>query len=166
MRRHLQRYLIVVVGTFASLSAATAHYSHEPVLCAAHDCWSKAADKDSPSSVASLKSELLASSAQTQGPSPARDQRKSKDPPPSPSVPPVPKSPEAAVEWVNAYFNGIDQLTASFVQTSPDSRLEGRLAFKPPTYLEFAYAAPSTLELVSDGRSVAVRDKKLGTNDV
>jgi outer membrane lipoprotein-sorting protein len=79
----------------------------------------------------------------------------------------VPNSPAAALERVNAYFNGIDQLTAFFVQNSANGqRAEGRLSIKRPGQLHFAYSPPSSLEIVSDGRSVAVRDKKLGTNDV
>jgi len=79
----------------------------------------------------------------------------------------VPNSPAAALDRVNAYFNSIDQLTAYFVQTSTNGqRAEGTLAIKRPGQLHFAYAPPSSLEVVSDGRSVAVRDKRLGTNDV
>lgn len=100
--------------------------------------------------------------------------------PPRPSVTPVrapaaavqvsqsvPTSPAAALERVNGYFNSIDQLTASFVQTSTNGqRAEGTLSMRRPGQLHFAYEPPSSLEVVSDGRSVAVRDKKLGTNDV
>ena len=58
-------------------------------------------------------------------------------------------------------------MSAYFVQnTSNGQRAEGTLSVKRPGQLHFAYAPPSTLEVVSDGRSVAVRDKKLGTNDV
>jgi outer membrane lipoprotein-sorting protein len=79
----------------------------------------------------------------------------------------VPNSPAAALERVNAYFNGIDRLTAYFVQNSANGqRAEGTLSIKRPGQLHFAYSPPSSLEIVSDGRSVAVRDKKLGTNDV
>jgi outer membrane lipoprotein-sorting protein len=79
----------------------------------------------------------------------------------------IPSSPAAALDRVNAYFNSIDQLTAYFVQSSTNGpRAEGTLSIKRPGQLHFAYAPPSTLEVVSDGRSVAVRDKKLGTNDV
>jgi outer membrane lipoprotein-sorting protein len=79
----------------------------------------------------------------------------------------VPTSPAAAIDRVNGYFNTIEQLTASFVQTSAAGQaLSGTLALRRPGQLRFAYAPPSTLEVVSDGRSVAVRDKKLGTNDV
>jgi outer membrane lipoprotein-sorting protein len=79
----------------------------------------------------------------------------------------VPTTPDAALDRINAYFNSIDQLTASFVQTNSNGqRMDGSLALKRPGQLRFAYAPPSTLEIVSDGRSVAIRDKKLGTNDV
>lgn len=86
---------------------------------------------------------------------------------PTPAAPrAIPNSPEAAVERLNAYFNSIDVLTASFVQQSAGGRVEGTLYLKRPGQIHFAYAPPSSLEIVSDGRSVAVRDKKLGTNDV
>jgi len=89
-------------------------------------------------------------------------------PQPASATPPaIPTSPAAAVARVNGYFNTIDQLTASFVQTSAGGQsLQGTLTLKRPGQLRFAYAPPSTLEVVSDGRSVAVRDQKLGTNDV
>ncbi|WP_170151333.1 outer membrane lipoprotein carrier protein LolA [Microvirga subterranea] len=83
------------------------------------------------------------------------------------SAQPVPTSPAAALERVNGYFNSIDQMTASFVQTSANGqRAEGTLSMRRPGQLHFAYSPPSSLEIVSDGRSVAIRDKKLGTNDV
>jgi outer membrane lipoprotein-sorting protein len=88
-------------------------------------------------------------------------------PHPVPAQASVPTSPAAALERVNAYFNNIDQLTASFVQSNASGQaMEGALTLKRPGQLRFVYLPPSTLEVVSDGRSVAVRDKKLGTNDV
>jgi len=86
---------------------------------------------------------------------------------PTPTSPPGPKSPEEALDRVNAYFNSIDQLSASFVQKNPNGQqAEGTLSLRRPGQFHFAYAPPSTLEVVSDGRNVAIRDKKLGTNDV
>ena len=68
---------------------------------------------------------------------------------------------------MNAYFNSIDQLSAYFVQKNPNGQqAEGNLSMRRPGQFHFAYAPPSTLEVVSDGRNVAIRDKKLGTNDV
>jgi outer membrane lipoprotein-sorting protein len=85
----------------------------------------------------------------------------------TPKVPPLPASPEAALSQVNGYFNAIDQLTAYFVQKNPNGQqVDGTLAVRRPGILQFVYAPPSTLEIVSDGRNVAIRDKKLGTNDV
>jgi outer membrane lipoprotein-sorting protein len=87
--------------------------------------------------------------------------------PPTPTSPPNPTSPAAALDRVNAYFNAIDQLSAYFVQKNPNGQqVEGTLSVRRPGQLHFAYAPPSTLEIVSDGRNVAIRDKKLGTNDV
>ena len=112
-------------------------------------------------------------------PAPAREAPKAAEVPPAPTppptavaaraqaTPPIPASPAAALDQINSYFNGIDQLTAYFVQKNPNGQqVEGTLAVKRPGILRFAYAPPSALEIVSDGRSVAIRDKKLGTNDV
>ncbi|SCX93658.1 outer-membrane lipoprotein carrier protein LolA [Microvirga guangxiensis] len=85
----------------------------------------------------------------------------------TPVSPPNPSSPAAALERVNAYFNAMDTLSAYFVQKNPNGQqVEGTLSVRRPGQLHFAYAPPSTLEVVSDGRNVAIRDKKLGTNDV
>ncbi|WP_134497851.1 LolA family protein [Microvirga pakistanensis] len=85
----------------------------------------------------------------------------------TPVSPPNPTSPAAALERVNAYFNNMDQMSAYFVQKNPNGQqVEGTLSVRRPGQLHFAYAPPSTLEIVSDGRNVAIRDKKLGTNDV
>lgn len=79
----------------------------------------------------------------------------------------IPDTPAAALDRLNAHFNGIDQMTATFVQsTDGGQRMEGTMALKRPGQLHFAFAPPSSLEIVSDGRNVAIRDKKLGTNDV
>lgn len=85
----------------------------------------------------------------------------------APAPPSIPATPAAALDRINAYFNGMDQMTASFVQKNPNGQqAEGTLAVKRPGILHFAYGPPSTLEVVSDGRNVAIRDRRLGTNDV
>jgi outer membrane lipoprotein-sorting protein len=90
--------------------------------------------------------------------------------PPQPAAPAqtaVPTSREAAIARVNAYVNSIDTLTGRFVQYGGDGRrAEGTIYIQRPGRLRFAYNAPSTLEIVADGRSVAIRDSKLKTNDV
>jgi outer membrane lipoprotein-sorting protein len=67
----------------------------------------------------------------------------------------------------NAYFNGLSTLTGSFVQIGPDGRrIGGKLTLAKPGRLRFDYDAPSPLEVVADGTSVAVRDRKLATQDL
>ena len=79
----------------------------------------------------------------------------------------MPHTPAEAVDRVSAYLNDIDTLTARFLQTGADGRqVGGTLYVQRPGRLRFAYDPPSTLEIVADGRSVAIRDAKLRTNDV
>ncbi|MBQ0824212.1 outer-membrane lipoprotein carrier protein LolA [Microvirga sp. HBU67558] len=86
---------------------------------------------------------------------------------PTPTSPPGPRTPEEGLDRVNAYFNSLDVMSAYFVQKNPNGQqAEGTLSMRRPGQVHFAYAPPSTLEVISDGRNVAIRDKKLGTNDV
>lgn len=80
---------------------------------------------------------------------------------------PIPATPAAALARVNTFLNSYDSIQADFVQFNPSGqKAEGSLYVKRPGQMRFKYDPPSTLEVVADGRSVAVRDKKLGTNDV
>jgi len=78
-----------------------------------------------------------------------------------------PADPATVLAQANAYFNGISTLTGSFMQIGPDGRrIGGKLTLAKPGRLRFDYDAPSPLEVVADGTSVAVRDKKLATQDL
>lgn len=124
----------------------------------------KAAEMPAPAKVAEPPKPARATPAQA---APAVTSVAAPSSPPTPASPPNPTSPAAALDRVNAYFNGIDQMSAYFVQKNPNGQqVEGTLSVRRPGQLHFAYAPPSTLEIVSDGRNVAIRDKKLGTNDV
>jgi outer membrane lipoprotein-sorting protein len=83
---------------------------------------------------------------------------------------PAPESAMSAAEAVakaNAYFNDARVMSADFVQIGPDgTRSEGQLYVARPGHMLFKYAPPQNLEIVADGRSVAVRDLKLGTQDL
>jgi len=73
----------------------------------------------------------------------------------------------AAVQRVNAYFNSITTLVGNFVQVGPDrQRLEGEFYMQKPGKVRFDYNPPSPVELISDGSSVVVRDRKLATQDL
>jgi outer membrane lipoprotein-sorting protein len=72
-----------------------------------------------------------------------------------------------AVRRANAYFESMQVLTADFVQIGTDGhRAEGKLYLKRPGRMRFQFAPPDRLEIVADGRSVAVRDQKMDTQDL
>ena len=91
---------------------------------------------------------------------------------PSPAPAPAPASvepPDAAtvLAQANAYFNGMSTLTGAFIQIAADGRrIGGKLTIAKPGRLRFDYDPPSPLEVVADGTSVAVRDRKLATQDL
>jgi outer membrane lipoprotein-sorting protein len=74
---------------------------------------------------------------------------------------------EEAVAKANAYLDRARVMTADFVQIGPDgTRSEGQLYVERPGRMLFRFAPPARLEIVADGRSVAVRDQKLETQDL
>jgi outer membrane lipoprotein-sorting protein len=71
------------------------------------------------------------------------------------------------VERANAFFNSLGTLVADFIQIGGDGRrLGGTLYLQRPGKVRFEYDPPSTLEVIADGSSVAVRDTKLATQDL
>jgi outer membrane lipoprotein-sorting protein len=86
---------------------------------------------------------------------------------PAPGKPFVPMDPLAAIQKANAYFNAATNMTGDFVQIGPDGkRSEGKIFVQRPGKLRFEYAPPATLEIVADGLSVAVHDRKTATKDI
>jgi outer membrane lipoprotein-sorting protein len=76
-------------------------------------------------------------------------------------------TPEEAISRADAYLDSARMMTADFVQIGPDGqRSEGQLYVDRPGKMLFHYNAPARLEIVADGRSVAVRDQKLDTQDL
>jgi outer membrane lipoprotein-sorting protein len=73
----------------------------------------------------------------------------------------------AIVERVNNYLSSVQILTGNFVQIGPDgSRTQGDFYISKPGRVRFEYNDPSPLELIADGSSVVVRDRRLATQDV
>lgn len=67
-----------------------------------------------------------------------------------------------AIKRANAFFNASPVLTADFVQLGADGkRSEGKLYVQRAGRVRFEYADPATMEVVSDGLRVVVRDRKL-----
>jgi outer membrane lipoprotein-sorting protein len=82
------------------------------------------------------------------------------------TAPPAPIPAAEAVERANAWLNATRVMTADFVQIGPDGRRsEGQLSLVRPGRMRFEYTQPPRFEIVADGRSVAIIDRKLDTQD-
>ena len=80
---------------------------------------------------------------------------------------PAPPDTDALIAKANAYFNDDATMIAKFTQIGGDGRrTDGQLLIDKPGRMRFAYASPATLEVVADGTSVAVIDRKLHTQDL
>jgi outer membrane lipoprotein-sorting protein len=107
---------------------------------------------------------------------PAKTPSPSAEPPVTGSTPSAPASSaqpvkplgdKEVIERANAYFNAITSLMGDFVQIGGEGRrLTGKLYLQRPGKIRFEYDAPATLEVIADGSSVAVRDRKLATQDL
>lgn len=68
---------------------------------------------------------------------------------------------------VSSYLSSLQTLVGNFVQVGPDgSRTKGDFYIQKPGKVRFEYEAPSPIDIVADGSSVAVRDRKLATQDI
>lgn len=80
---------------------------------------------------------------------------------------PAPVDAATAIARANAFFNKTTTLIADFVQIGPHGRRsQGKLYVQKPGRLRFEYAPPATLEIIADGKSVAIRDRKLDTQNL
>jgi outer membrane lipoprotein-sorting protein len=96
--------------------------------------------------------------------SPAQDQSKGADPskpaPADAAAPFVPIDPAVAIQKANAYFNSATSMVGDFVQISGDRRSEGKIYVQKPGKLRFEYADPASLDIIADGSTVAIIDRK------
>ncbi len=78
----------------------------------------------------------------------------------------APLSATEAVARANAWLDAARVMTADFVQIGPNGRRsEGQLSLVRPGHMRFEYTDPPRFEIVADGRSVAIIDRKLNTQD-
>jgi outer membrane lipoprotein-sorting protein len=71
------------------------------------------------------------------------------------------------IERVNNYLSSMQVLSGKFVQVGPDGRrTQGMFYISKPGKVRFEYDDPSPIELIADGTSVVVRDRRLATQDV
>jgi outer membrane lipoprotein-sorting protein len=73
----------------------------------------------------------------------------------------------ALVDKVSAYLSSVRVLSGAFNQVGADGRqTRGQFYILKPGKVRFEYDAPSPIEIIADGSSVVVRDRKLATQDV
>ena len=73
---------------------------------------------------------------------------------------------KAQAAKVSAYLSSLQTLVGNFVQVGPDgSKTKGEFYIQKPGKVRFEYDA-SPIEIIADGSALAVRDRKLATQDV
>jgi len=71
------------------------------------------------------------------------------------------------LDRVSHYLSGIQTLVGNFVQIAPDgTRTDGTFYLQKPGKVRFDYNAPSPIDVIADGSSVAVRNRDLNTQDL
>jgi outer membrane lipoprotein-sorting protein len=71
------------------------------------------------------------------------------------------------LDRISMYLSSIQTMEGHFVQIGPDGgRTEGNFYIQKPGRVRFAYAPPSPIDIIADGSSVVVRDRKLSTQDL
>ena len=74
---------------------------------------------------------------------------------------------KAQAAKVSAYLSSLQTLVGNFVQVGPDgSKTRGDFYIQKPGKVRFAYDDPSPIDIIADGSAVAVRDRKLATQDI
>jgi outer membrane lipoprotein-sorting protein len=90
---------------------------------------------------------------------------------PAPSAPEPPSPFDAKqrtlLSRISNYLSSVQAMTGKFVQVGPDGgRTQGTFYMQKPGRVRFAYDPPSPIDIISDGSSVVVRDRKLATQDL
>ena len=74
---------------------------------------------------------------------------------------------KAQAARVSNYLSSLQTLVGSFVQVGPDgSKTKGDFYIQKPGKVRFEYDPPSPIDIIADGSSVVVRDRKLATQDI
>lgn len=70
------------------------------------------------------------------------------------------------VDDVSAYFESLQDLKGTFIQTDADNkRMKGKFFVKRPGRFRFDYALPSKQIIISDGQNLAIQDLDLNNED-
>jgi outer membrane lipoprotein-sorting protein len=68
---------------------------------------------------------------------------------------------------ISTRLSAVDTMDGEFVQYNPDGQqLQGKFYIARPGKVRFQYDPPTTVQVIADGKSVLVFDKKLQTYDI
>jgi len=74
---------------------------------------------------------------------------------------------KAQAAKVSSYLSSLQTLVGNFVQVGPDgSKTKGDFYIQKPGKVRFEYDDPTPIAIIADGSSLAVRDRKLATQDI
>jgi outer membrane lipoprotein-sorting protein len=74
---------------------------------------------------------------------------------------------KAQAAKVSTYLSSLNTLVGNFVQVGPDgTKTKGDFYIQKPGKVRFEYDPPTPIAMISDGSSLAVRDRKLATQDI
>jgi outer membrane lipoprotein-sorting protein len=74
---------------------------------------------------------------------------------------------KAQAAKVSNYLSSLQQLSGNFVQVGPDgSKTKGDFYIQKPGKVRFEYDPPTPIAIIADGSALAVRDRKLATQDI
>lgn len=70
------------------------------------------------------------------------------------------------LKQISKYLSRVQTMVGTFVQVGPDGgRTEGRFYIQKPGKVRFAYNPPSPIDVIANGSSVVVRNRKLNTQE-
>jgi outer membrane lipoprotein-sorting protein len=92
----------------------------------------------------------------------------------APSAPPTARTTvnfnaqqRALVDKVSGYLSRVHVMTGAFAQIGADGRrASGNFYVQKPGKVRFEYDPPSPIDIIADGASVVVRDRRLATQDL
>ena len=122
-----------------------------------------------PASVPSARPGAQAQPAQPSGPSwlPSFLGGAPSAPPPARTTVNFTAQQRALVDKVSAYLSRVHVMSGTFAQIGADGRrASGNFYLQKPGKVRFEYDPPSPIDIIADGSSVVVRDRRLATQDL
>jgi len=74
---------------------------------------------------------------------------------------------KAQAARISNYLSSLQNVVGNFVQVGPDgSKTKGEFYIQKPGKVRFEYEPPNPIAIIADGSMLAVRDRKLATQDI